>query len=267
MFKDSLENGASNSTEHQLIACWDVSATAQTITRTLEPEWDGRDGGPATSERNRLGYLLSTYGVARPSDTASSLLAYGSLDPDNPEHLAFIKKLHLDKDKRALVIWNAMLRIYSICVFSSDEDRDTNLGPKLAGRVAPWLVLLEQELPKLLAEKPHALLIATRCPVLCQAYQTGGAGQGEPLWFAVLRIVAHCEPSIAIEVSDGHEKYTHAELEARLERIAREQLKPSTCKYISDFSPLCSGCEWRGIIKSPIALGYANPPKKRGAAQ
>jgi hypothetical protein len=109
---------------------------------------------------------------------------------------------------------------------------------------------------------PNALTICTRCPVFCEAYETGGSTHPEPLWFGLLKITSKCKPDISIEVSDGHAKYTLEELTHRLNRIEKEQLKPSSCSYLAEHSTLCNGCEWRGYIKSPIALGYANAPNK-----
>lgn len=241
-------------TESQLINCYGLHFTRKQIVDVLKPEWCGRDGGAPSNKRNTLGAFLAAQGVLRPSDTASDYQNY-CIDPDKPDHLAFILKL-TNKEPDAEKLYRLMQTVYLHWAYKADG--------KATDR--PWLDLLEQELPKLLAEKANALLICIRCPVMCEAYETGGAGHSEPLYFDLLKITSKCVPDISVEVADGHAKYTLTELNHRLDRIKSEGLKPATCSHIGEHSTLCNGCEWRGHIKSPIALGYTNPPKKKGGA-
>lgn len=113
-----------------------------------------------------------------------------------------------------------------------------------------------------LYETPNAALVARRCAVIRNAYETGGADDSEPLWFGILKVCAAMEPDISVEVSDGHAKFTMDELVDRMDRIEREGLKPATCTYIGQHSTECSTCEWASLKRSPVALGYEHLPAK-----
>lgn len=76
----------------------------------------------------------------------------------------------------------------------------------------------------------------------------------EPLWRAGLSIAQACEDrETAIHfMSDKHPKYCETETKVK----AKATVGPLTCDKFDEENPgVCGDCRWRGIIKSPIALG------------
>lgn len=114
--------------------------------------------------------------------------------------------------------------------------------------------------------KPDARLIAYRCLQLGRQLATQGRKADEPLWFATLKILAHCTPDLTRECSCGHPKFNESEYLAKVARIHDENLKPSTCGYFNNLNPAgCVGCVFVDL-HCPISLGYENLPRtKRGA--
>lgn len=81
----------------------------------------------------------------------------------------------------------------------------------------------------------------------------------EPDWHAGLSVILHTKGGreLAHEVSSPYHKYNKAETDKKIDSILGSEYKPYTCPTIWDKcgSSFCEGCEHRGKINSPIALG------------
>jgi hypothetical protein len=104
--------------------------------------------------------------------------------------------------------------------------------------------------------------IIERCNVLAHTYETGGAGQVEPLWMAQLSLMAYAVDGSEYihSLSDQHAEYDYQRTEKKYtQRLAvKESGKygPPLCKTLGMYLPeKCKTCRFNGRIKSPIVLG------------
>ena len=104
--------------------------------------------------------------------------------------------------------------------------------------------------------------IIERCNVLAHTYETGGAGQVEPLWMAQLSLMAYAVDGSEYihSLSDQHAEYDYQRTEKKYtQRLAvKESGKygPPLCKTLGMYLPeKCKACRFNGRIKSPIVLG------------
>ena len=110
---------------------------------------------------------------------------------------------------------------------------------------------------------PDARLIIDRCPQMAMIHALRG-NVSEPYWWAALSIMEHATPNLSRECSDGYPGFSDEELAYRVKRIHTESIKPALCERLDQVNPCaCSLCKFKGTIRSPMALGYANEPKKK----
>lgn len=114
-------------------------------------------------------------------------------------------------------------------------------------------------------ETPDSILICERCKTMNYALEVGG-DIPEPWWFATLKVAAACEPDITLELSNGYRGFKQSELDFKLQQITDKEYKPARCDFFKQHSDMCAGCEWDGLIGSPVALGFARLPSKRRRA-
>lgn len=108
----------------------------------------------------------------------------------------------------------------------------------------------------------YASKIVERCGVLKHTYDTGGAGQAEPLWMAQLSLMTYAlDGSEFIHtLSEGHKGYdrqrTEKKYAQRLSVKESGKFGPPLCKTLGMYLPeKCKACRFNGQIKSPIVLG------------
>jgi hypothetical protein len=134
-----------------------------------------------------------------------------------------------------------------------------SLPARLTNRARPARRFAEQLWHGLMAHKPASgLLIAERCEQVRALRDTKGC-LPEPLWYAVLGVLAFCEDGdkLGQEWSSGHDNYTERETQERLDR-ARSLTGATTCRHFHGLKPdVCERCLHWGTDKfsSPIALG------------
>lgn len=117
-------------------------------------------------------------------------------------------------------------------------------------------------LPKVI---PNSKLIVDRCLQMAMVHALKGDVE-EPLWWAALSITEHSEPNLSRECSDGYQNFDEKELMYRINRIHKDEIKPARCDRLNGVNPnVCSKCKFKGSINSPIALGYKNEPRLKGA--
>jgi len=84
----------------------------------------------------------------------------------------------------------------------------------------------------------------------------------EPLWYAVLGVLAHAGPAgdaAAQKWSSGDPRYEPGDT-ARKVQQAREAAGPTTCQRFESLNPAtCQSCPFKGKITSPIQLGRPIP--------
>ena len=104
--------------------------------------------------------------------------------------------------------------------------------------------------------------IIERCSVLKHSYETGGAGQVEPLWMAQLSLMAYAVDGAEHihTISDQHADYDYQRTEkkynARVRVKEAGKFGPPLCKTLGMYLPeKCNSCRFNGRIKSPIVLG------------
>jgi len=104
--------------------------------------------------------------------------------------------------------------------------------------------------------------IIERCASLKHTYETGGAGQVEPLWMAQLSLMAYAVDGgdYIHALSDQHPDYDYQRTEkkynARLRVKEAGKYGPPLCKTLGMYLPeTCKSCRFYGRIKSPIVLG------------
>lgn len=116
---------------------------------------------------------------------------------------------------------------------------------------------------KVYQDRPHfASEIATKCGLMKEAVDTGGAGHDEPLWSNLLSILAFTEDGeqFVHVISDKHPKYRKqdcdAKFQGKLSAKERGVLKPTRCTTFAAMRPaICAACPHNGLITSPIRLG------------
>lgn len=114
-------------------------------------------------------------------------------------------------------------------------------------------------------EPSYASVVVSNCRQLAHMRDTGGRID-EPLWYANLCTLAHCEDGeqFAHEWSKGDERYAYADTAKKLEQ-ARRAPGPTTCERFQQLNPAgCVGCPHFGRITAPIQLGRGSkdPPKQ-----
>jgi len=104
--------------------------------------------------------------------------------------------------------------------------------------------------------------IIERCNVLKHTYETGGAGQVEPLWMAQLSLMAYAVDGSEYihSLSDQHPGYDYQRTEKKYAQRLRVKesgkFGPPLCKTLGMYLPeKCKTCRFSGRIKSPIVLG------------
>lgn len=120
-----------------------------------------------------------------------------------------------------------------------------------------------RELEELLLPKPipSINLIMARCPQMALLHALGG-NVSEPYWWAGLSVTEHAEPNMSKACSDGYPGFSIAELEYRQKRIKTEDTKPALCRRFSTTNPnVCERCRFKGVVNSPIALGFEHEPR------
>jgi hypothetical protein len=152
------------------------------------------------------------------------------------------------------------IRPYTIECFSIFVEREVPQKSSRKRRGA-------ERLASIVAKHPPALgqAVVKQCGQL-QGLRDERGNVDEPLWYAVLGVLAFCEDGdeLGHEWSDGYPGYTYEETQARLDR-ARTLRGATTCENFHSLNPqVCKACkQWRKI-NSPIALGYqsnyARPP-------
>ena len=118
--------------------------------------------------------------------------------------------------------------------------------------------------PQITKEPSYASGIVSHCRQLAHFRDTGGKID-EPLWYAGLCVLAHCEDGeqLAHEWSKGDERYVPADTARKLEQGKRAS-GPTTCERYQTLNPVgCVGCPHFGRVTSPIQLGRGSvdPPK------
>lgn len=110
---------------------------------------------------------------------------------------------------------------------------------------------------------PDVQLIIERCPQMAMIHALRG-DVSEPYWWAVLSITERGTPNLSHECSDGYSGFSEDELAERTARIHREDKKPALCSRLDEVNTnVCSLCKFKGVVRSPIALGYEHEPKKK----
>jgi hypothetical protein len=134
------------------------------------------------------------------------------------------------------------------------------------GSGRPWPTCLRDiEEAFLIPAMPSAHLIIDRCPQLAMIYVLRG-DVSEPYWWAVLSITERATPNLSRECSDGYSGFSDEELAYRVGRIHDEDIKPALCERLDGVNRgVCNLCRFKGIIRSPIALGYEHEPKQKKA--
>lgn len=101
--------------------------------------------------------------------------------------------------------------------------------------------------------------IVGECPLTLNVLRLGG-NVSEPLWHKMLGLVKHTiEGATAIHsFSKGHPGYSH---EATETKAAAWEVGPPSCAILErdakELPDHCTGCKYRGVVTSPIQLGYA----------
>jgi hypothetical protein len=105
-----------------------------------------------------------------------------------------------------------------------------------------------------------AEIVATKCAQIGSFRDTGGTGY-QTWWLGV----GFCKHTVegeakAHEWSAKYEGYNRAETQRKLDSWEKG---PPTCESFADAGGLCSKCEFKDKVRSPITLGYEeNPPQQ-----
>ena len=105
-------------------------------------------------------------------------------------------------------------------------------------------------------EPSYGVTIANACRQLALLRDSEGRVP-EPLWYAQLCLLAHCEDGIQLahEWSKGDERYSYDDTARKLEQ-GRRASGPTTCDKLQSLNASgCVGCPHFGRITSPIQLG------------
>ena len=106
-------------------------------------------------------------------------------------------------------------------------------------------------------EPSDANLVADNCAVMGHIRHTGGQVQ-EPLWHAMMGVVKYTVQGdeAAHAWSEGDARYDPQDTQRKYDQWDKP---PTSCKHISDHSPLCRTCPHAGNITTPVELGRAKP--------
>lgn len=116
-------------------------------------------------------------------------------------------------------------------------------------------------------------LILDGCPWMAHC-RDDAATLPEPEWYRMLTVVARCEDAErwAHELSRAYPKYSKAETAAKLKHASADKAAPVTCAYVEASlggERYCSGCAFRGTVRSPIRIGrmnYSTPTETNSSA-
>lgn len=112
--------------------------------------------------------------------------------------------------------------------------------------------------------KPDLIRIIGRCGAMRGQLETGGADAGYEQWRAVLSILKFCEAGAdEVEALTGkHADYCPTVTARKMQDISA----PFRCDTFN--AEECVGCKYRGVVNSPIGLGFLHEPKaKKGGLQ
>lgn len=115
---------------------------------------------------------------------------------------------------------------------------------------------------------PSHAKIRAGCPWYGNHTGESAASSSEPEWYAALGITACCDDAEthAHKYSARHPEYNEAETASKLER-ALSEAGPRTCTAIEqdlDGTSFCQRCPNRGLITSPVQLGFGYEPGNVG---
>lgn len=99
--------------------------------------------------------------------------------------------------------------------------------------------------------------IVSKCQIIRKCVEDQ-ASVSEPLWQLVLMTARHCQDAETLvhEVSRKHPGYTPEGTDEKVANLVAGNVGPALCDTFDSRCPgSCDGCESRGKIKSPIALG------------
>lgn len=99
--------------------------------------------------------------------------------------------------------------------------------------------------------------VAERCKQLAQMRDTKGC-ISEPHWFACIQLLCHTTEGgeLIHQWSSGHENYSEAETNGKIEHLRSQAIGPTLCTTFADRNPGgCDGCAFKGKISSPVQLG------------
>ena len=206
--------------------------------------------------------LCAKYGLqadpSRTADISSVLRTPGTHNrkrrPERPVEITpgFLEIKPYSLDRFAMLVEHADAP-------SVGEFLSWSLPARLTNRARPARRIAEQLSQGLTAHKPASgLLIAEKCEQV-RALRDSKGCIPEPLWYAVLGVLAFCEDGdkLGQEWSSGHDNYTERETQERLNR-ARSLTGATTCRHFHGLKPnVCERCLHWGTDKfsSPIALG------------
>jgi len=104
------------------------------------------------------------------------------------------------------------------------------------------------------------------CPGMVARFQTQGAHDSEPLWHAVLTLVAasddpaHTKERVALHLSAGHPDFDRAVFDAKWAQVVDQQYEPPTCETMARLGMAeCQRCPLRATHKAPSVTGRYQP--------
>jgi hypothetical protein len=107
------------------------------------------------------------------------------------------------------------------------------------------------------APDADGVTICRECLQMKSCLETGG-NLKEFIWYACLGVARFFKEPLAHELSSGYPNYTYEETERKLAQLQEKNILPTTCKRFEQINPAgCEGCTYRGLINSPIRLGYS----------
>ncbi len=196
--------------------------------------------------------LVAAYGLhadpSRTSDVASILRLPGSFNhktPSSPQPVRVLNKHPVpDSELRTLVttIVNASKQFSAVAKPVSAPAAKVDVG------------LGSFETPQ---EPADFKEITLKCRQIGAAVRDQATTE-EPVWFAVLQLVRHCQDADtwATSVSNKHPGFDADELAAKMQRLTNDNVGPTLCDtFDSRCAGGCNGCEYRGKIKTPLVLG------------
>lgn len=200
----------------------------------------------------RFKSLTVAYGLhadpSRTSDVASILRLPGSRNlkrPDAPQQVAVLNKHPvLDTPPKTLAA--------IIMAAGTQFNAKPPAAPAAAKADISGLGSFE------VAQEPADFKdVSRRCQQIKAAVKNQ-ATVAEPVWYAVLQVVRHCQDAakLAHAVSFKHPGYSQDEVDAKMQQLADNNVGPTLCDTFDDRCPGgCNGCEYRGKVKTPLLLG------------